>query len=240
MNEKRKNVYFDEECWEIIDEMKKRGVNISKFLQDAIKGWIGEANDYNSLKEKLKLLEKDHEEKQLLLNNQKQKSERKIKKEIDEYFSIRNKTLEMMGEDSRKKHSIKNIKDKFTSREQAEKLIKELIENTFECYINYLYKYQLPEGDEQTNENYEEEYSKYSSKFWDKVNLLFEKFMKNYKGTFDGKFFELKDVYSPIKRFVNENSKSFTPNIFLVNEDPNRYETSELYIYMPLKEIEYP
>ncbi len=232
MKGEQKMIYLDAESLERLDEMKKSGVNLSKFCQDAMKSWLGKSNDYDSLREKLKLLKQEHEENLLVLNNQKLKAGKKIKKATDDFYSIKNKTLEMLGENSRER-VIKNIKDKYTLKEEAEKLIKEFIKETFRSYINYLFYYKLPEDPED-----DVLYSKYASEFWDKVEPLFEKFMKNYKGTFNKDYFEVKDAYSPIKRFVSENSKSFIPKIFLENKDPDRYETSEVYLYMPLKEVE--
>ncbi len=237
MKGERINIYFDAESLEIIDEMKKSDVNISNICQAAVKGWINKSSDYALLKEKVLSLEKDHEEKISTIKHQKEKIEEKIKKENEGFFSIKNKTLELMGKESTKKHTLSKIKDKFYSNEQGEEFIKELIKDTFKSYINYLFTWSEIKGDEETNPKYWEEFDIINGKFNDKLNILSQKFMKNYDGTFNRDYFKLEIIYSKIKAFVSKNHKDFSPQIFLENKNPNKYYDSELYLYMPLKDI---
>ncbi len=247
-------IYLDAPSLEIKEEMPK-GV-LSKLCQDAIKGWINKSNDYDILDENLKLLEKDHKDKILSLekdkeeelsslNSKKSKIERNIKKEnknfnstikkeSNKFFSIKNKILELQGEQSREKWE----NDEFDfNKDNGKKEIRELLRDTFRSYLYYFFDYQKPDGDENTNENYNEEYDAFADPFNDIVNNLFDKFMEDYNGSFNKKYFELKKEYYWIKSFVRTNSNAFKPDIFLKNEDPDRYCNSELYIYMPLKEI---
>lgn len=230
---KRVSIYLDGKSVETLEECGKE-INFSQICQDALSQIANPLKDYDELNKKINSLKENYEEELSILNFEKKKVDEKIKKKNEQFYSIKNKHLELMGEQNREKWKNNDFD---YNKDNGEKKIRELLKETFRSYINYFFCYQLPEGDEKTNENYDEEFDKYSSKFWNIINKLFDKFMKDYKGSLDKKYFELERQSYWIKSFVRDNSNAFTSDIFLKNENPDRYYDSDLYIYMPLKEI---